>query len=371
MKKLLYISVLLLCIVLNGQEHSHKSSRALSFPNIPGYKTLKTDLHIHSVFSDGSVWPDIRVQEALRDNLDAISLTEHLEYQPHIKDIPHPDRNRAFELALEEAKNHELLIINGSEITRSAPTGHNNAIFIEDANKLMEKDSVKQFAAAKKQGAFVFWNHPNWAWQSPTGNPIWTDFQEKRVEKNELHGIEVINEGLYDKESFGIALKHNLTIMGTSDVHGLIDWDYIDKGYTRPVTLVFAKEKTEESLKEALFKGRTVAIFNELFVGKHEYLKPLLKACLSIQKASYMGKTQILEVTVKNISSNKLLFENTMDYTLYGSSPIFEIKAGETKILRIKTLSILDSLVLELGAISAYVTPDIHPVIEWEINIKK
>jgi hypothetical protein len=86
MKKLLYISVLLLCISINGQQHSHKSSRALSFPDIPGYKTLKTDLHIHSVFSDGSVWPDIRVQEALRDNLDVISLTEHLEYQPHIKD---------------------------------------------------------------------------------------------------------------------------------------------------------------------------------------------------------------------------------------------------------------------------------------------
>jgi len=371
MKKLLYISVLFFCITINGQEHSHKSSRALSFPDIPGYKTLKTDLHIHSVFSDGSVWPDIRVQEALLDNLDAISLTEHLEYQPHIKDIPHPDRNRAFELALEEAKNHELLIINGSEITRSAPTGHNNAIFIEDANKLMEKDSVKQFAAAKKQGAFVFWNHPNWAWQSPTGNPIWTDFQEKRVEKNELHGIEVINEGLYDKESFGIALKHNLTIMGTSDVHGLIDWDYIDKGYTRPVTLVFAKEKTEESLKEALFKRRTVAVFNELFVGRPKYLKPLLKACLQVGKATYMPKTQILKVQVTNTSSNKFLFENAMDYTLYGNSPIFEIKAGETKTLKVKTLTLIDALVLKLEVVSAYITPENHPIIEWDVTIEK
>jgi hypothetical protein len=369
MKKLLYISVLLLCISINGQQHSHKSSRALSFPDIPGYKTLKTDLHIHSVFSDGSVWPDIRVQEALRDNLDVISLTEHLEYQPHIKDIPHPDRNRAYDLALEEAKNHDLLIINGSEITRSAPTGHNNAVFISDANKLMQKDSVKQFAAAKKQGAFVFWNHPNWAWQSPTGNPIWTDFQKERVKKHELHGIEVINEGLYDKESFGIALKHDLTIMGTSDVHGLIDWDYIEKGHTRPVTLVFAEENTKESIKEALFEGRTVAVFNELFVGKSEYLKPLLKACLSVEKASYMGETQILEVTVKNISSNKLLFKNEMDFTFYGIPPIVEIEAGKTKILKIKTLQILSTMSLKLKALGGYIAPEEHPIIVWEFDV--
>ena len=28
-----------------------------------GLQLLSTDLHIHTVFSDGSVWPDIRVQK--------------------------------------------------------------------------------------------------------------------------------------------------------------------------------------------------------------------------------------------------------------------------------------------------------------------
>ena len=45
---------------------------------------------MHSVFSDGSVWPDIRVQEAIRDGLDVIATTEHIEYQPWKDDIPHP-----------------------------------------------------------------------------------------------------------------------------------------------------------------------------------------------------------------------------------------------------------------------------------------
>ncbi|WP_232520829.1 hypothetical protein [Flagellimonas nanhaiensis] len=212
---------------LTAQEHSHKTKKTITFPDVPGYVTLKTDLHQHTVFSDGNVWPTIRVMEALRDNLDVISLTEHLEYQPHYEDIPHPDRNRSFQLALEEAEEHNLMIINGSEITRSAPAGHSNAIFVTDANKLMDQDSVAQFAQAKKQGAFVFWNHPAWYPQSQKGTPILSNFQKDRIKNGELHGIEVINDGDYAEESLALALEQNLTIMGTSDIHGLIDWDYM------------------------------------------------------------------------------------------------------------------------------------------------
>ncbi|HHM21530.1 MAG TPA: PHP domain-containing protein, partial [Bacteroidetes bacterium] len=89
-----------------------------------------TDLHIHTAFSDGSVWPDIRVQEALRDSVDAIAMTEHLEYQPHANDLPHADRNRSYQIAEQNARAHNLIVINGSEITRKMPPGHCNAIFI-------------------------------------------------------------------------------------------------------------------------------------------------------------------------------------------------------------------------------------------------
>ena len=60
---------------------------------------ISSDLHIHSVFSDGAVWPTIRVDEALRDSIDLISLTEHLEYQSHLSDIPHNNRNRSYQMA--------------------------------------------------------------------------------------------------------------------------------------------------------------------------------------------------------------------------------------------------------------------------------
>jgi len=351
-----------------AQSHFHTGAQPLEFPNIEGYVTLKTDLHMHTVFSDGDVWPSIRVHEALRENLDAISLTEHIEYQPHSEDIPHPDRNRAYHLALEEAENHDLLIVPGSEITRQAPIGHSNAIFISDANKLITSEAKDAFAEANRQGAFVFWNHPAWYAQNPKGNPVLSDFQKERIKNGELNGIEVINTTDYAEESLALALENNLTIMGTSDIHGLIDWDYTEKGNHRPITLVFAKEKNVESLREALFDKRTVAVYNSLFVGRKEFLNPLLHNCLKINTSNYISGTQILTIEVENISSSDLIFDNATDYTFYSHPSVFTVRAGEKKTLQLKTLEKLNQVTLKLKALGAYVAPKEHPIIEWEIT---
>ncbi len=371
MKNHLFFTATLLCFTFSFAQHTHNSEHALTYPNIDGYVALKTDLHIHTVFSDGNVWPNIRVQEALRENLDAISLTEHLEYQPHKADIPHPDRNRSYEIALQEAKEHDLLIIHGSEITRNAPMGHNNAVFIQDANPLLNDQAEKAFSEAKKQSAFVFWNHPAWHAQNPQGNPIWSDFQKERMEKGELHGIEVINSIDYSEESLALALEKNLTIMGTSDIHGLIDWDYTEKGHDRPITLVFAKEKSIEGMREALFAGRTVAVYNKLLVGKEEFLNPLIKASIQVKSAKYINNTQVLEVVLENVSSSTLLFQNEMDYSFYSSSPVFEVPALGNYTLRIKTLEEKEAILLKLKAIGTFTAPKVSPVISWNIAVEK
>ena len=120
---------------------TNNPARAIEFPDTADYQTLTVDLHTHSVFSDGHVWPKTRVEEALRDQLDALAITEHLEYQPHLSDIPHLDRNRAYDIAADAAKNTDLIVIRGSEITRDAPAGHINAVFIDDANKLLKVEN--------------------------------------------------------------------------------------------------------------------------------------------------------------------------------------------------------------------------------------
>ena len=76
---------------------------------------ISSDLHIHTVFSDGLVWPTVRVDEAIRDSIDLISLTEHIEYQSHIVDIPHPNRNRSFQIASGYVQKQPLAVVHGTE----------------------------------------------------------------------------------------------------------------------------------------------------------------------------------------------------------------------------------------------------------------
>lgn len=150
---LLFVTFLLLTTGLFSQYHRQEST--LSFPDIDGYKTLKCDFHIHTAFSDGQVWPDYRVTEAIMDGLDVIAITDHIEYTPH-EDYINGDFNTSFEIAKKEGEKHGVMVIKGAEITRSMPPGHLNALFIKDANKL-ETDSVMDAVEeAYKQGAFIF-----------------------------------------------------------------------------------------------------------------------------------------------------------------------------------------------------------------------
>ena len=158
--------------------------------------------------------------------------------------------------------------------------------------------------------------------------------------------------------------------MGTSDIHGLIDWDYTEKGNQRPITLVFAKEKNLESMREALFEGRTVAVYNSLFVGKSEYLTPLLQSCVQVVSATYLPNTAILKVELTNISSSDLLFENQMDFNFYDSSPVFQIPAKGTKTVHIKTLEKKESITLKLKALSGYTAPEQQAVVQWNIKVE-
>ena len=352
-------------------DHSHKLARSLKFPNVPGYKVLKCDLHMHTVFSDGSVWPDIRVAEALMDGLDAISLTEHLEYQPHKDDIPHPDRNRSYELALKEAKDHNLLIIRGSEITRSMPPGHCNAIFINDANKMLISDSIEVFREAKRQNAFTFWNHPMWTRQRPDGVSTLTPMHRYLIKEKLLDGIEVVNDGNYSDEALQIALDNNLTIMGTSDAHKLIDWSFgVPKGGHRPITLVFAKDTTIDAIKDGLVNHRTVVFFKDLLIGRDDVLVPLIKESLKITSAAYTPTTTVLEVEIENVTSSAFIIQNKSKYALHEHADVITLKPGEKTLLMIKTINKVTEIELPFEILSAIHAPNSHPTVTLQVKVK-
>ena len=360
------------CAILNAQQLS--SNREITFPDLDNYLTLVCDFHTHSVFSDGSVWPDIRVEEAERDNIDVLAVTEHLEYQPHISDIPHPDRNRSYQLATKYS-NSDLLIASGAEITRKMPLGHANAIFLEDANKLhspdeiagiVPKDDMRAFKEANKQKAFVFWNHPTWR-QKQYGDVEITEMHKTLFSKNYLHGIEVVNEFEYSEESLQIALDYDLTIIGNSDIHGLVDWDYnVSEGGHRPVTLVFAKEKSEKAIKKALFKKQTVVWNRNTLIGREEWLLPLINASLEVVNVEY--KTDAAHVSIKNKSDVRFILKNNSSFNFFVNSDLIEIPAQDTIKLSVITKGVLESFSLEFEVQNAIFAPRKHPVIKLEVK---
>ena len=376
-----------------------QDARSIDFPDPEGYVTLVADLHTHTVFSDGDVWPTIRIEEARKDGIDVISFTEHLEYQPHIEDIPHPDRNRSFELGQLAVSNSDLMVIRGAEITRQindelkAP-GHINAVFIQDANKLYRYDASRKEEAlaqfrpqatthspadeynaitrlwpaeqaiqeANAQSAFVFWNHPAWFAQRPDGIATLENIHKRFIADGLLHGIEVVNMHWFSEAALQIALDNNLTILGTSDVHQLIDWDYEPHhGGHRPVTLILAETNTEASVKDALFARRTVVWFNDLLIGEERNVVPLLKASLTIASASYTPDTTILEVTFRNVSDATFQLKNTSHYTFAEDDDYLVIPQHSETMIPVNVIERFSSVELEFEVLNAIVAPKTHP----------
>lgn len=286
-----------MCLAVSGpmMEPVFAQAKKIHIPDIPGYLTLKGDFHLHTVFSDGHVWPTFRVHEAVRDGLDVIAITEHIDYEGFPDEIER-DYNKSYELATEAAKDKDLLIISGVEISPRVPPYHNNALFIKDANALPSeymKSSKKEFvmkehitreelmapfSEAQKQGAFVFYNHPSYSWWDGKDTTLFTSFHQELLDKGILRGVEVANSGKYNLFAHRLAMKYNLTMMSNSDTHYDVYPSYQDSH--RPMTLVFATERTAEAVKEALFAGRTAVYFDDYIVARPKEAEALFKACV-------------------------------------------------------------------------------------------
>ena len=86
-------------------------------------------------------------------------------------------------------------------------------------------------------------------------------------------------------------------ITANTDIHATTAADYRVYGNDRPMTLVFAKDKSLESVREALEAQRTLALaFNNLW-GADQLLKDLFLACVKVEQLS--GNKYVLT----NISS--------------------------------------------------------------------
>ena len=351
----------------------HSQVKDFLFKSPEGKYLISTDLHIHTVFSDGSVWPDIRVYEAEKELIDLIAITDHLEYQPHAEDIPNPDRNRSFEIALShKSKGSNVRIINGAEITRSMAPGHINAVFIKDANKLLHKDSLSGILEANKQNAFVFWNHPNWVSQRKDGIAKLDPFHRYLIRNKLLHGIEVVNEHTFSEEAFDLAIENNLTILGTSDIHGLTEWSYnIGDGGHRPITFIISNSDSIEDIKNSLFNKQTFIWFKDLLIGSEENLVPVIYSNMEVISSGYLKNTILAEFIIKNKSSVVIKLEYKGEFNLHENSRMIEIQPKSSKNILIKTKTIKKHIKLPFKVLNALIDSKRNAVVSYDVSIEK
>lgn len=314
--------------MLRHSERHEPCRHEIVLPQVNGYNVYKADLHTHTAYSDGQVLPKYRVNEAWRDGLDIMAVTEHIEYRPHeetfleyleeyrskkydtavnnrltsgdelTKDGIMVDLNYAVKESQKAAKGLDLLIIPGAEITRHGKkVGHFNALFTTDNNLIYNPDPVQAIRNAKAQGALVLHNHPGWRRKDINMTPT----EEILYGEGLIDGVEVMNGAGFYPGIIDRVQERGLFISANTDIHATTAADYIVTGSIRPMTLILAKEKTPESVREALEQGRTIAYGFNTLCGQEQLLKDFFAAGVKVRLVREGSKG--LELFVTNTTS--------------------------------------------------------------------
>ena len=395
MKKLLFFAALLMASAASAQSHyqdnanvdmlrhhnqQSRQRREIILPEVNGFTVYKADLHTHSIFSDGSVTPEFRVEEAWLEGLDVLAITEHLEYRPYEqkmvnflndllpegtkatntniigtgktdKDGIKSDLNYPVRLAEAAAKGYGLTIIPGIEITRTPETiGHFNALFTKDNNTIHDSDPMQAFRNARAQGALVMNNHPGWRRK----NLDMSEPERKAYAEKLIDGVEVMNGGEFYPRVIDYALEQKVFMASNTDVHGstVEDYQFTGEGLFRNMTFILAKDNSLESLKEALKARRTLAYSFGTIAGEESLLKAFFKA----------------SIATKVVYTNPSNGNRTVRLTNTSSIP-YTFRIGGGNITTLKAFSSVQTTVAKDGKIVVKVEnmwsgKDSHPEVE-------
>jgi predicted metal-dependent phosphoesterase TrpH len=288
-------------------------------PNIDGYTAYKADLHTHTVFSDGHFSMPARIREAWVDGLDVMAVTEHLEYRSHEKTFVKyyqrympkgtkaqycnfvsknrpadksaikVDFNLPVEVARTAAAPYDITIIPGIEITRKeGEYSHFNALFTSDNNAIYAPETIQSLRNAKAQNALVMHNHPGWTHKDMK----LTAFEKVVYKEGLIDGIEVMNGVEFYPKAIARAEKYNLFISSNTDIHDPTCERYSYTGARRNMTIIYAKDKSLASLREAIEAHRTLAYSFGTLVGSEELLRKFFMASVVIRKSYVDSKGQ-------------------------------------------------------------------------------
>jgi hypothetical protein len=301
------LAVLLAFVVLGRGRSDAQERDPLPVPDLPGLRTLKGDFHLHTVFSDGEVWPTVHVREAWRDGLDVVALTDHVEYRPHAADVS-LDLRRPYDLARPLADELGMILIPGVEITRPAPgtaaaipvgSAHFNVLFVTDPKALEVDELQDALRRAHAQGAFVLWDHPGFM---GTLEPRWHPHVEEAYREGLFQGIELVNGKDFYPEVFPWISEKKLTIFANSDAHRPLAPRAA--GGLRPITLVFVRRTDAEGVREAFEARRTAAWLGDDVWGAEDLLRGLWEGAVGLGPKAFTARPgQRLVIRAQNGSA--------------------------------------------------------------------
>ena len=359
--------------------------REIVIPMVNGYNVYKVDFHTHTMFSDGQAMPDFRVKEAWCDGLDAVAITDHLEFRPHegtffaylkpyfpkgeekkaknnkISETP-PDEDGILgdlnftykRRALKESPNYGVTVIRGTEISRNGTTvGHYNALFTTNNNKIYDPDPVVAMRNAKKQGALIIHNHPGWR----KTNIDYTETDRIAYDEGLIDGVEVMNHSEFYPGIIDRALERGICMMAASDIHSATASEFYIAGTHRPMTLVLANENTEESLREALIGRRTIAYANNTLCGEEQLLKDLFTSSMTLKVIREEDNKGKVVLGLTNNSSIPYLV------AVKGGNPDY---LGPFCTLMVKQKAGSESVFFEI--MNMYCSKKTHPIVEMNIR---
>ena len=284
------------------------SRTELRFPRLGDFEVVTGDFHIHTLYSEGTVMPSVRLYEAWTEGLDVVAITDHVEF---LRTAMPEKKGRAFEEVGELAKALDLVLIRGAEVSTvysaerelmSQVTARKNTdfivLFVKDENALFAPFDVAM-ERARQQGCVNIWAHPGRDWR-----PI----PQRFLDMGWLHGIELRNTGgaagtevdevsgrrLYPQVAEW-ARDKKLAIIASSDVHSPAQFER-EPGQPRDYTLLLVRERSPEGVREAILAQRTMTWFEGVLWGSAENLALLAGEALTVESINVAGKLQGLRV---------------------------------------------------------------------------
>jgi 3',5'-nucleoside bisphosphate phosphatase len=117
-----------------------------------------------------------------------------------------------------------------------------------------------------------------------------------------FQGIELVNGPNFYAEAYPWIDEKRLTILANSDAHDPVPPR--DRGWLRPMTLIFTRSADAAGVREALLAGRTAAWMGGELWGPEDHLSGIWKGAVTIETPTLAGERSTFPLMrVKNTSA--------------------------------------------------------------------